>query len=204
MGRDINKAVEAVKALLEWLKSGLASALRPSSAVPVPATVPVTTPADRPQKRLNRGSRSHRGASIAEFGPALFFLFMFAVFPVIDMIGLCFGYMSCVTMNDLQLREAAKLPKSLATLQTGAVQQDIPQKYMATLMGAFSGLTDLPATNVSYTLGKRAIYVNVATTVTVRPFLTIPFFVKIPGLGEPASFTISNNRILENTQYYNQ
>jgi hypothetical protein len=75
---------------------------------------------------------------------------------------------------------------------------------MATLMGAFSGLTDLPATNVSYTLGKRAIYVNVATTVTVRPFLTIPFFVKIPGLGEPASFTISNNRILENTQYYNQ
>jgi hypothetical protein len=118
-----------------------------------------------------------------------------------DMIGLCFGYLSCCTMNDLQLREAAKLPKSVATLQTGVVQQDIPQKYMGTVMGAFSGLTDLPSTAVSYTPGKTAVYVQVSTTVTVRPFLTIPFFGKVPGLGEPATFTISNSRVLENPRF---
>jgi hypothetical protein len=118
-----------------------------------------------------------------------------------DIIGLCFGYLSCVTMNDLQLREAAKEPKSMATMQCGTVLQIIPQKYMSTVMGAFSGLTDIPTTIVSYTPGTTAVYVQVSTTVTVRPFLTIPFFVKIPGLGEPATFTISNSRILENPRY---
>jgi len=118
-----------------------------------------------------------------------------------DIIGLCFGYLSCATMNDLQLREAAKVPKSEATAQGGAVQQAIPQKYMTTVMGAFSGLTGLPVTQVGYKASTSAIYVTVSTTVTVRPFLTIPFFVKVPGLGEPASFTISNSRILENPRY---
>ncbi|MBS2008139.1 MAG: hypothetical protein JST01_13915 [Cyanobacteria bacterium SZAS TMP-1] len=120
---------------------------------------------------------------------------------MLDIIGLCFGYLSCATMNDLQLREAAKVPKSIATSQTGAVQQAIPQKYMSTVMGAFSGLTALPVTQVDYKASNSAIYVSVSTTVTVRPFLTIPFFFKVPGLGEPASFTISNSRILENPRY---
>jgi hypothetical protein len=196
MERDINVAIEALKALLEWLRTGLTTGFRPSGG-----QTPVPVPVDRPDQRAKKGSRRARGSALAEFGPALFFLFIFAVFPVVDIIGLCFGYLSCVTMNDLQLREAAKLPKSVATLQTGSVQQIIPQKYMATVMGAFSGLTELPVTTVTYTLGKTAVYVTVSTTVTVRPFLTIPFFVKVPGLGEPASFTISNNRILENPRY---
>lgn len=195
MEREINVAIEALKALLEWLKTGLATGFRPSFGQPVPV------PADKEQGRTGRRSRRARGSALAEFGPALFFLFIFAVFPVMDIIGLCFGYLSCVTMNDLQLREAAKEPKSVATMQCGAVQQTIPQNYMSTVMGAFSGLTDLPVTAITYTPGTTAVYVTVSTTVTVRPFLTIPFFVKVPGLGEPATFTISNSRILENPRY---
>jgi hypothetical protein len=149
------------------------------------------------QGRRRRAS----GSALSEFGPALFFLFIFAIFPVLDIIGLCFGYISCVTMNDLQLREACKVPKSMATNSAGLVQSGIPQQYMSTLMGAFAGISQVPVTDVSYSVGQSAIYVNVSTTVTVRPFLTIPFFVKVPGLGEPASFTISNSRILENPRY---
>lgn len=199
---------EVLKALLEWLKSSLANILRPVPAVPATISVPVDN-SNHNNKRANSqrctarpaGLRRPRGSALSEFGPALFFIFIFAVFPVLDIIGLCFGYISCCTMNDLQLREAAKLPKSVATLQTGTVYQDIPQQFMATLMGSFSGLTDLPQTTVTYTPGQTAVYVNVATTVTVRPFLTIPFFVKVPGLGEPTSFTVSNTRVLENPAF---
>jgi hypothetical protein len=184
----------------------LATGFRPATpgqAAPVTVPIPIDDNGGRTNRRSRR-SRRARGSALAEFGPALFFLFIFAVFPVLDIIGLCFGYLSCVNMNDLQLREAVKLPKSLATSQCGTVMQTIPQTYMTTVMGAFSGLTDIPVTNVSYNPGKSAIFVTVSTTVTVRPFLTIPFFVKVPGLGEPASFTISNSRILENNRFINQ
>ncbi|MBU6454805.1 MAG: hypothetical protein KGS72_23760 [Cyanobacteria bacterium REEB67] len=214
MKSRLSKALDAVKAMLDWLKAGLAGGQPALTPVPVQVKANGSSSADEPCKRSSgslrqsslsgrrgRAGRSGRGSAMSEFGPALFFLFIFAVFPVLDIIALCFGYISCVTMNDLQLREAAKLPKSLATAQAGPVQQTIPQQYMNTVMGAFSGLTALPATNVSYSVGTTTIYVTVDTTVTVRPFLTIPFFVKVPGLGEPASFTISNSRILENPRF---
>jgi hypothetical protein len=154
-------------------------------------------PGKTPHNRKRRSSAS----ALSEFGPALFFILIFAVFPVMDMIALGFGYTSCQTLNDIQLREAAKLPKSLATSNNGPVIATIPQKWMGTVPGAFSGLTDTPTTAVSYEPSHGVIYVNVSTTLTVRPFLTIPFFTKIPGLGEPATFTISNSRILENPMY---
>jgi hypothetical protein len=226
MKTRLTKALDAVKAMLDWLKAGLAGGQPAMTPVPVQVKASDNGAGDPCKRQVNRdleagrairnfrrtGSntgfstgrstrRNTRGSAMSEFGPALFFLFIFAVFPVLDIIALCFGYISCVTMNDLQLREAAKLPKSLATAQAGPVQQTIPQQYMNTVMGAFSGLTALPATNVSYSVGTTTIYVTVDTTVTVRPFLTIPFFVKVPGLGEPASFTISNSRILENPRF---
>ncbi len=173
MDCEINTAIEALKALLDWLKTGLVNGLRPLTGLsPAPMPVPVTMPqpgekhGQSSHKRSGRTARRPRGSALSEFGPALFFLFIFAVFPVMDIIGLCFGYLSCCTMNDLQLREAAKVPKSIATMQTGSVQQAIPQKFMATVMGSFSGLTDLPVTAVNYTPGQTAVYVQVCTTVT--------------------------------------
>jgi hypothetical protein len=157
---------------------------------------------DPQMKRLTRkAGRKSKASALSEFGPALFFIFIFAVFPVIDLIAMGFGYTSCVTLNDLQLREAAKLPKSIANSQTGPVLSTIPQKWMTTIAGAMSGLTENPSTTLTYEPYNGSIYVNVSTSVTVRPFLTIPFFTKIPGLGEPATFTIVNSRMLENPMY---
>jgi len=138
---------------------------------------------------------------MSEFGPALFFIFIFAVFPVVDIIALSFGYMSCASLNDIQLREAAKIPKSVATSLKGPVLLTIPDKWMQTVLGGVSGLAEQPVTKVDYDASTGNMYVIVSTTVKVRPFLTIPFFYKVPGLGEPASFTVSNSRLLENPMY---
>lgn len=165
---------------------------------------------ERPQAspRLNQSRkfgakrrRKSKASALSEFGPALFFIFIFAVFPVIDLIALGYGYITSMTLNDLQLREAAKIPKSLATSSKGPVIYTIPQKWLSTVVGAMAGHTDMPATAVDYETANGQVYVDVTTTVTVRPFLTIPFFTKIPGLGEPATFTISTSRMLENPMY---
>ena len=139
-----------------------------------------------------------RGSSIAEFGPALFFIFIFAVFPVIDIIALSFNYTACASLNDIQLREAVKLPKSIATNPHGPVLGTIPDKWMATVLGGAAGLVERPLTNVDYDPSSGNMYVQVSTTVTVRPFLNIPFFFKVPGLGAPATFTVSSSRLIEN------
>ncbi len=149
-------------------------------------------------KPNNKGKRRQRGSAIAEFGPALFFIFIFAVFPVIDIIALSFNYTACASLNDIQLREAVKLPKSIATNPKGPVLGTIPDKWMATVLGGASGMIERPATTVDYDPSSGNMYVQVSTTVTVRPLLNIPFFFKVPGLGAPATFTVSSSRLIEN------
>ena len=151
----------------------------------------------KPSADRRRNPRQ-RGSSIAEFGPALFFIFIFAVFPVIDIIALSFNYTACASLNDIQLREAVKLPKSIATNPRGPVLGTIPDKWMATVLGGASGFVERPLTKVDYDPSSGNMYVQVSTTVTVRPFLNIPFFFKVPGLGAPATFTVSSSRLIEN------
>jgi len=61
-----------------------------------------------------RAGRNVDGSMLAELGPALFIILFFGVFVVVDLISLGIAYSSCQTLNDLQLREAAKLPPALA------------------------------------------------------------------------------------------
>lgn len=148
------------------------------------------------QRRLRK--RQTDGSSIAEFGPALFILMFFALFPAIDLIGIGMSYLSCVALNDLQVREAAKVPKSQATDPKGAVLLGIPESWRPTVLGGLGRTIDPPLTEVTYIKGKTLFYVNVATTCTVHPMLTIPFFPKVPGLGAPFVTTINHSRLLEN------
>lgn len=156
----------------------------------------LTDPIDGARRKLRR-----RGSSLAEFGPALFFLFLFAVFPVLDIIGLSFGYLSSVSLNDLQLRQAAKVPKSQAQDPNGSVCLAIPETYVKTVAGGLASISQLPVTEVSYDVDPSSVYVVVTTHVTVRPFLTIPFFPMVPGIGAPATYTITSSRLLENPRY---
>ncbi|MCA0315374.1 MAG: hypothetical protein LCH63_16275 [Candidatus Melainabacteria bacterium] len=157
-----------------------------------------------PRQELRQEPRQGRrqGSSIAEFGPAFFFLFIFAVFPVLDIIGLGFGYVSSISLNDLQLRQAVKVPRSEAEDKNGSVKLLIPKKYVSTLAGGLASITQLPSTQVIYESGPGGIFVTVTTQVTVSPFLTIPFFSSVPGLGAPATYTVSSTRLLENPRFY--
>lgn len=147
-------------------------------------------------RSVRRSSRGQDGASISEMGPALFILIFCGLFVVVDLIGVGFNYMCCMTLNDLQLREAAKLPSQVADQDSGAVKHDIPAQFRQTVLGGLSGLKQDPLTVVEYGSDQGNSFVTVSTTATVEPFLTIPIFPGVPGLGAPVKFTVSGTRLI--------
>jgi len=130
-------------------------------------------------------------------GPALFLILFFGVFLAVDLIGLGFNYCSCLTLNDLQLREAAKVPMAVAQDPKGPIRLGVPNSWRSTVMGGLSGVREHPETCVSYSKKNGMAYVTVATCVQVHPPLTIPLFPGVPGLGAPVLFTITNSRLME-------
>lgn len=146
------------------------------------------------------GRRGERGSSLAEFAPALFILFFFALFPAIDLAGVGFSYCACISLIDLQLREAAKVPRSQALDPNGYVQSGVVNSWRTTIMAGAANI-DQPVTQVEYNQGIGNVYVTVTTTFNIHPLLQVPFFAKIPGIGAPFVTTISKQRILENPAY---
>ena len=88
--------------------------------------------------KIVRAKRKQRGSAISEMAPALFLLLVVAVFPVLDLIFDGLGYCACVTLNNLQLREAVRVPKSQATDPNGTVQLEIPNNWRASAFGTTS------------------------------------------------------------------
>jgi len=141
---------------------------------------------------------------MAEFAPALFLLFFCAMFPAIDFIGIGLSYSACMSLTDLQLREAVKVPRSEAMSPSGGVQTIIPNNWKATVMGGMSSLIDIPQTQVTYTPGVGNVYVTVSTTFNIHPVVAIPIFPQVPGLDAPIVTTISHTRVLENPAFAGQ
>jgi nitrate reductase NapE component len=146
-------------------------------------------------------ARNQGGYSITEMGPALFLLLIMGIFPVLDLIFAGSAYTACVLLNNLQMREAARIQASQADMAMTQIAHD----WQLTGIGQFAGVLGEPQTQVSYVVVPIAsstgrateTYVNVSTSVTVRPFLTIPFFNGVPALGSPVSYNINGRRLME-------
>lgn len=151
--------------------------------------------------------RAESGSAIVELAPALFILFLLLFFPLIDLMTMGVEYASCYTLNDLQLREAANLPKSQAQDPAGIVKDRIPSEWRHSGLGAFVNVIGNPNTSISYldgetdATGTQDKYVVVTTSVTAHPFVTLPFVIPVPGLSAPMTFTISTRRMLENPHF---
>lgn len=154
-----------------------------------------------------RQTRKASGSTILETGPALLILFMFFFFPLVDVFGMGVAYASCFTLNDLQCREAATLPKAQAESAGGIIKSEIVKQWRHSGLGAFVVAAGDPQTELKYFAGStdkngtQDQYVEVITTVTARPFLTCPFFFPVPGMSAPVTFTISNRRMVENPHF---
>jgi|SRR5271168_4025548 len=146
-------------------------------------------------------ARNKQGVAIAELGPALFLLLIMGIFPMLDLIFAGSAYTACLVLNDLQLREAARLPAS----QVENAMILIAHNWQISGIGQYAGILGDPQTQYSYSIvpipnssGRQTeTYITITTNVTLRPFLPIPFFNSVPALGAPVNYSISGRRLLE-------
>jgi|688.fasta_scaffold543253_1 hypothetical protein len=150
--------------------------------------------------------RTARGSALAEFGPTLGILLLMLFFPLVDILALGADYASCMVLNYCQLREAALCSKQDAQSASGPVINGLPVTWAKEGLGRFVNLADSVDTTVNYestnTIMNSTLkdeYVQVTTKVTANPFLTIPLFPGVPGLGAPVTFQLSTERLLETT-----
>jgi hypothetical protein len=158
--------------------------------------------------------RSASGTAMSEFAPGLFLLLMFGLFPVVDAICIGIDYASARYLNELQLREAQKLPRSKVIDGNGTVLKTIPDQWRRTLLGGLANPDQQPVTQVEYKpvpwqpVGSNQTadfwFVNISTTVSFRPALAILFFNGVPGLGSPITFSVVGRRPVENNRFLNE
>jgi hypothetical protein len=138
-------------------------------------------------------------------GPALFILLMMIFFPMLDLMGMAASYCSGMYLNVMQVKEAAVCQASDSLSTTGQVQKGVVDNWLQNGVGRFVKTTTPIHTNVIYTAGQTDPqtkitdqFVTVTTTFSCQPFLTIPFWIPVPGLSAPMTFTYSSQAQMEN------
>lgn len=143
--------------------------------------------------------RRQTGGAITETGPALYVLLVLTFFPLLNIIGMACGYQMASIYHDRMIREiAVKTPNAAGynaavakvnaefiggsfynflRMQPGDLQVTLPPIYTPDATKAPGHFSD----------------VRVQTTVTVRPFITVPF-IQVPGLSLPIPFTMTTER----------
>lgn len=149
-----------------------------------------------------RGQRG--GGNIAEIAPVLFVLFLLIFFPLIDLITLTLTYTAGAFLNHDQLREAALTAKSVAENPDGPIQKTLVDQWKATGIGQFASTDKAIKTVVTYKDGVTADehVVVVTTTVEAKPFMKLPMFDAVPGIGKDMTFEYSDERLMEDPQNF--
>lgn len=147
-------------------------------------------------------NRTKHGHSIAEFGPAFFLGVVGFFLPAFSLICLGVTYFSCYELNELETSEACKLSQAAAQSTSGPLI-DITKRWEASGLGRFVNPIEEPVTKVTYTQSpsfedqKRDSYVTVTTTVKCHPFINVPLFKGVAGLGAPMTFTLATQTFCE-------
>jgi len=154
-----------------------------------------------------------RGSAITEFGPALFIFFIVIFFPLMDVLALSANYMGGWYFN----YECAKQVSRVTQADGQAALSEMDNNFIGSGIGKFLGfkqsniqhqltyIAAQTATAANPGSGQAAInamppQVQVTTTLKVRPFLYIPFPVKVPGLNDDVPFQYSVQIAREETQ----
>lgn len=168
------------------------------------------------QPRSRYGPRYCRGGTLAEFGPALFVLFMVFFFPFLNLLMLGLSYADCLYLDFLLIRQAAlenvlfldnstnppslKPDLTFSTDANGSMNKII-NAWRTNGLGQFASTGSVPRQVCYVDLSEgtaKLKYVHLDLQVDVRPFLQIPFPIKVPGLNNPVTFYFSGRAVIEN------
>ncbi|MBX9879542.1 MAG: hypothetical protein K2Y22_13860 [Candidatus Obscuribacterales bacterium] len=151
--------------------------------------------------------RSHTGAAIAEFAPALALLLLFVFFPLLDLMPILIGYVGCNYLNSQQSDLAAQSLRARGSSFTNQAEvqprlDTLATDWKSSSLGKLANLNSSTTTiagplNSTLHSGYLTCYVRVTTAVQCAPFLLLPFMGPVPGLGAPVNISISSERVVE-------
>lgn len=154
------------------------------------------------RNRFFYGRKARGGTSIAEFGPAMWILFICFFFPLLNMLGMAVSYGLCMVLNFNQVHEAALIERTAAEDPNGPIIKGIPDQWQGG-MGRFVKMAGPPGTELFYRDGtNNDKIVTVKTTLVCNPFLPIPLWIlNVPGLNGPMTFVMFSEQTMENPDY---
>lgn len=142
--------------------------------------------------------RRNRGSSISEFGPALFIFFLIIFFPLIDILSMTALYGTCWYINFVITNQAARSRASQAQQIADDQKAAIMQTGLAAFLKVQAGDVTTAITFPPAAAGEQPTVVC-TTTLTGQPFVTVPFFIDVPGLNKPLTFVVSSEQTREST-----
>jgi len=144
----------------------------------------------------------------------LIILFFVGLLPVLDMLGLMVSYGFGWYLNFVQGREAALTMvvrngelTSASSQDTDDALNELKESWLNSGFGNYTKATDvtqvallepLEGANSEVQPGT-AQQAKVATTITMEPFLRIPFVIDVPGLNAPVTFSYLTTRMVEDS-----
>ena len=156
--------------------------------------------------------RKPEGSAITEMGPALFILLILIFFPMMNLIQIGAAYALANTYHQYISREIAFKRPELSSAAISKVNTEVDANSLFQFVrivgrtvdsvqfldkngAVVSGLPAAGDTSDAARATRNSIaQVRVQTTMTVSPYITIPFFASIPGLGAPVPFRVSSDR----------
>lgn len=142
----------------------------------------------------------------------MFLLLIVFFFPMLNLIGLALSYTDCLYLDYLLLRQAG-LEKVLVLDGSGKLVPDytcstdangslnrIINAWQANGLGQFASTGSMPQQSVyiDLTEGTPSVkYIHLKLLVEVKPFLPVPFPIKVPGLNAPVTLNFNDRSIIE-------
>ena len=175
------------------------------------------------ERRAAKKQRPSTGSAIAEFGPALFVIFILLVFPLIDLIGLTATYADCLYLNALLLRQAStekvvvmdpsqtppvvSLNQNAADIQKLQTDLTLVVTQWSNGFGKFASTGANPTFTTSVNLSEGTVpqsvssppteYIHVLLTCQCNPVVSVPLPLSVPGLNAPITFSFNERSMLE-------
>lgn len=152
---------------------------------------------------VKKSHRQETGSKIPEFAVCLFVLVLLIFFPMVDFIGLFATYFTGIVLVNQQAHEAAMLNFRIARDPQGPILQDLPRSWKASALGNFANVVGAIDTNIGYGAGVSDEFgfeykeILVVTRMWVRPFISCPFPMPVPGLNAPVELVLRSRRLIE-------
>jgi hypothetical protein len=146
----------------------------------------------------------------------MFIIIMVFFFPFLDMIGMACEYGDCLYLNNCLLRQAslenllvmdttASPPAlttdlSCSTSASGSLNTII-NAWMNGGLGQFASDGTMPVQSITVDVTEgtpRCKYVHLTLDVECKPFVYVPFFLRVQGLNAPITFEFHSRSVIEN------